>query len=86
MESFHLESIEYVNDLGITIDSNLIFHQLTLYTAPGLISKANNMLGNIAKSFGLLNEEMYLRIYPTMVCPILEHRNLIWVPYFRPDQ
>ena len=27
MESFHLGSIEYVNDLGITIDSNLIFHQ-----------------------------------------------------------
>ena len=42
MESFHLDNVEYVNDLGITIDSHLIFHQLTLYTASGLINKANH--------------------------------------------
>ena len=33
------------------------------------------MLGIIAKSFEFLNEEMFLRIYTTMVCPILEDGN-----------
>ena len=71
MESFHLENVEYAKDLGITIDSHLKFHEY--YSL--VISKANRMLGIIAKSFEFLNEEMFLRIYTTMVCPILEDGN-----------
>ena len=43
------------------------------------------MLGIIAKSFQFLNE-MFLRIYTTMVHPILEYRNQIWGPRFKLDQ
>ena len=71
MESFHLENVEYAKDLGITIDSHLKFHEYCSL----VISKANRMLGIIAKSFEFLNEEMFLRIYTTMVCPILEDGN-----------
>ena len=81
MESFHLENIEYAKDLGITIDSHLKFHKHCSL----VIVKANKMLGIIAKSFKLLNE-MFLRIYTTMVRPILEYGNQIWRPHFKLDQ
>jgi len=47
MDSFYLENIEYAKDLGIIIDKHLKFHQ----HCSQAISKANRMLGIIAKSF-----------------------------------
>jgi len=82
MDSFYLENVESAKDLGITIDKHLKFHQHCSQT----ISKANRMLGIIAKSFEFLNEEMFLKIYITMVRPILEYGNLIWGPHFKLDQ
>ena len=82
MDSSHLESVEYAKDLGITIDKHLNFHQHCSLT----ISKANRMLGIITKSFEYLNKEMFLKIYKTMVRPILEYGNLIWGPHFKLDQ
>ena len=43
------------------------------------------MLGIIAKSFEFLNE-MFLRIYTTMVHPILEYGNQVWGSHFKVDQ
>ena len=43
------------------------------------------MLGIIAKSFEFLNE-MFLRIYTTMVHPIPEYENQVWGPHFKVDQ
>jgi len=44
------------------------------------------MLGIIVKLFEFLNEEMFLKIYTTMVHPILEYGNLIWAPHFKLNQ
>jgi len=82
MDSFYLENVESAKDLGIIIDKQLKFHQ---HCSQG-ISKATRMLGIIAKSFEFLNEEMFLKIYTTMVCPILEYGNLIWGSHFKLNQ
>ena len=68
--------------MGIIIDKHLKFHEQCSLA----VSKANRMLEIIAKSFEFLNEEMLLKVYTTMVRPILEYGNLIWGPHFKLDQ
>ena len=44
------------------------------------------MLSIIATFFEFLNEEMFLRIYTTMIHPIFEYGNQSWGPHFKLDQ
>ena len=70
-----------VKDLGVWIDDKLKFHKHTSVT----IAKANRILALIKRSFNL-NVNMFLRLYTTLVRPILEYANIVWGPTFVIDQ
>ena len=64
------------------IDQDLKFHEHTLLVT----NKANHILGLIKRSFSYLNSDMLVRLYKSMVCPILEYGNVIWGPHYLLDQ
>ena len=69
-------------DLGILLDDHLKFHQHTSSTA----AKANHILGLIIKSFEFLYPDMLVKLFKTLVRPIIEYGNTIWGPHFILDQ
>ena len=64
-----IRSVLSVRDLGVTIDEDLKFHEHTLF----VINKANHILGLIKRSFACLDCNMLVRLYKSMVRPILEY-------------
>ena len=64
------------------IDQDLKFHEHTLLVT----NKANHILGLIKRSFSYLDSDMLVRLYKSMVCPILEYGNVIWGPHYLLDQ
>ena len=77
-----IDSVESYKDLGILFDNHLKFHQHTSSTA----AKANRTLGLIKKSFEFLDPDMLVRLFKTLLCPIIEYGNTIWSPHFILDQ
>ena len=69
-------------DLGILIDSKLTFHEHCSTTA----AKANKLLGMIRRSFEYVNTDMILRLYKTLIRPVIEYGNVIWGPHYIMDQ
>ena len=72
-------NIEYVTeekDLGILIDSKLKFRA----HVGTVVSKANQMLGIIKRSFDNMGEFAFLNLYKSLVRPHLEYGNVIWSP------
>ena len=72
-------NIEYVTeekDLGILIDSKLKFRA----HVGTVVSKANQMLGIIKRSFDNMREFAFLNVYKSLVRPHLEYGNVIWSP------
>jgi len=49
-------------------------------------NKANCLLGLIKRSFACLDSDMLVRLYKSMVRPILEYANVIWGPYYLMNQ
>ena len=70
-----------VRDLGVWIDDKLKFHEHTSVT----IAKANRILALMKRSFNI-NMNIFLRLYTTLVRPILEYANIAWGPTFITDQ
>ena len=66
-------------DLGVIFDNSLTF-DVHIQKA---ISKANQMVGIIKRSFSYLDKEIFLKLYKAMVRPHLEYGNLIWHPYLK---
>ena len=58
------------------------FHQHTSEVA----MKANRVLACIRRGFINLNEHVLLRLYKSLVRPILEYGNTIWEPHFVLDR
>jgi len=77
-----IESTNVHKDLGVLFDNNLKFHDHSATVA----SKANRMLGLISKSFEFLESEMVVKLYKSLVRPILEYCNPVWGPTFITDQ
>ena len=69
-------------DLGILVDNKLKFHEQ--YSA--VVAKANKLLGMIRQSFNYSNAEMVLRLYKSLVQPVIEYGNIIWGPYYVMDK
>ena len=67
-----------VKDLGVLIDTDLKFHAHTSM----VVARANRLLGIIKKSFEHLDHIMFLRLYKSLIRPMLEYGNIIWGPYF----
>ena len=47
------------------------------------VSKANQMVGMIKRSFTYLDKEIFLKLYKALVRPHVEYGNLIWHPYLK---
>ena len=77
-----LDSVDCYKDLGILFDTGLKFHQHSSEAA----MKANRILTCMKRGFINLNESVLLRLYKSMVRPILEYGNIIWGPHYVLDQ
>ena len=71
-----------MRDLGVIIDSDVKFHS----HVNSAVSKANQILSLISKSFVNLSSDMLPIFYKTLVRPLLEYGNLIWGPLYILDQ
>ena len=60
-------------NLGILVDSKLKFHE----QCSAVVAKANRLLGVIRRSFDCTNSEMILRLYKSLVRPVIEYGNII---------
>ena len=67
---------------SILFDTGLKFHQ----HASEVAMKANRVLACMRRGFINLNESVLLRLYKSMVRPILEYGNVIWGPHYVLDQ
>ena len=69
-------------DLGILVDNKLKFHE----QCSAVVAKANRLLGVIRWSFDCTNAEMILRLYKSLIRPVIEYGNIIWGPFYAMDQ
>ena len=64
------------------MDSKLKFHIHTDFTA----NKVNRILGLISKVFECKDSDIMLKLYESLVQPLLEYNNAIWGPYYIMDK
>ena len=76
-----LELLDEIRDLGIQIDSRLKFHSHTDI----VVKNAYRILGLICKSFECRDSDVMVKLYKTLVRPILEYNNVIWGPSYTLD-
>ena len=71
-----LELLDNIRDLGIQIDSKLKFQIHT----DMVVRKAYRILGLICKSFDheCKDSDVMVKLYKTLVRPIVEYNNIIW--------
>ena len=73
-----LEIVEDIRDLGIQVDSKLKFHTHTDIVT----KKAYRVLGLISKSFECKDPDVIIKLYTTLVRPIVEYNNILWGPTY----
>jgi hypothetical protein len=71
-----LKECEEEKDLGVTFDRELLFDR----HIANVVSKANQMLGIIRRTFTCIDKDIFTRLYKTLVRPHLEYGNCIWSP------
>ena len=76
LEGTQLELLDNFRDLGIQIDSKLKFHVHTDI----VVKRAYRVLGLIYKSFECKDSDVMIKLYKTLVRPIVEYNNIIWGP------
>ena len=64
------------------MDSKLKFH----VHMNSVANKANCILGLISKVFECKDSDIMLKLYKSLVCPILEYSNVIWGPNYIMDK
>ena len=82
MRGSKLNTVNQEKDLGVTIDSELKFKQ----QAARAISKANQILAVIRRSFCRIDAITLPILFKSLVRPHLEYGNVIWGPFSRGDQ
>src|SRR6267154_1138467 len=75
--SFALEHVDHIKDLGVIIDGDLSFDQ----HISEKVNKAFQMLGIINKNCVDFDEKTFLLLYKTMVRSHLEFAGSVWNPY-----
>ena len=69
---------ENIRDLGIQVDAKLKFHT----HMDTVVKKAYRVLGLICKSFECKDSDIIVKLYTTLVCPIVEYNNVLWGPSY----
>ena len=70
-----LDQIEKGKDVEVTVDCNLSFKHHIMEK----VSKVNQMMGLIRRSFVYLDTENFTRLYKAIVRPHLEYANSMWM-------
>ncbi len=78
MDGTTLESVKEEKDLGVLIDEELKFHK----HVSAAVSKANQTLGIMKRTFNTLDMELLPIVYKHQVRPHLEYGNAIWHPRY----
>ncbi len=81
MNGTKLESVQYMQDLGVTLQSSLKFSQQCRDAA----GKANRMLGFINEIISLKIKDVILPLYTSLVRPYLEYAVRFGAPYHAKD-
>ena len=74
-----LDKVEQEKDIGVIVDDQLRFHR----HISEKVTKANNVIGIIRRSFTHLNEEIFLKLYKALVRPHLEYAAVVWSPSYK---
>ena len=74
-----LEHVFEEKDLGITIDSDMLFENHMCLK----VKKANQVMGLIRRVFSFLDANMFRRLYPVLVRSHLEYGQSVWSPHLR---
>ena len=69
-------------DLRIIFQENLKFDEQILES----VGKANKILGLIKRSFVHIDCELFLKLYKSLVRPIVDYGNVIWYPYTKKNK
>ena len=81
LNGIQLELLDNYRDLGIQIDSKLKFHIHT----DTVVKKAYRVLGLIRKSFECKDYDVMVKLYKSLVRPIIEYNNVLWGPFYVSD-
>ena len=83
--SYVLNQVNEINrcteekDLGVVFDSKLSFDA----HIQSIVKKANCVLGIIKRAFSHLDKTSFIKLYKSLVRPILEYGNVIWSPQIK---
>jgi hypothetical protein len=66
-------------DIGVIIDDKLCFDE----HINGKISKSNQIMGLIRRTFDYLDKENFKHLYKSLVRPHIEYANVVWAPYLK---
>ena len=66
-------------DVGVTFSKDLKFNE----HINNVVSKANQITGIVKRSFEYLDNEMFLKLYKSVIRPHLEYANVIWHPMYQ---
>ena len=76
-----LKAVSKIKALGVYITSNLSWSMQVNKCA----NKANSVLGFIKRTVGPKNPELFLKLYKSLVRPILEYCSPVWCPHLKKD-
>ena len=76
MKVHKMSNVEHEKDLGVIIDSKLSFkaHMETK------LAKAKQLLGVIRSTFKFMTEEIFIKLYKSIIRPHLEYADIVWAP------
>ena len=76
-----IEKVKSEKDLGVIFDSKLTFTE----HISTKVSKANQIVGLIFRTFTFMVREMFLNLFKSLVRPHLEYAATIWAPVYKKD-
>ena len=76
-----IEKVKSEKDLGVIFDSKLTFTEHIITK----VSKANQIVGLIFRTFTCMDREMFLNLFKSLVRPHLEYATTIWAPIYKKD-
>ena len=71
-----LQSATEEKDLGVIIDNKLQFDQ----HIGSIVRKSNIVLGLMKRNFKYMNEDIFVKLYKTLVRPLVEYASPVWNP------
>ena len=76
-----VEKVDCEKDLGVIFDRNMKFGE----HISSKVSKANQILGLIFRTFTYMDREKFLNLYKSLVRPHVEYATSIWSPVYKKE-